>query len=233
MLLAALCLVGILGNPSPAQSAPGPSADAQKWETLVAKKLKLPSPPKGSVLAIGSSHMALWKTIQADLAPLHVYNYGISGSRMSHAADLFVPNFVIQFKPRAVILYEGSNDLNGDRSPDEILADFQRVHQQIHEALPETRLYVLSIVPSPGKRFDRWTAIKETNALIRDECTANPWIKFLDITTPLISPKGMPRPECFIPNDIHMTEAGYEVWKSVVAPVVVEAELPFEVPETQ
>jgi lysophospholipase L1-like esterase len=148
---------------------------------------------------------------------------------MSHAADLFVPNFVIPFKPRAVILYEGSNDLNANEAPEEIFAHFQRLHQQIHEALPNTRLYVLGIVPSPGKRFQRWDAIKETNALIKEECQANPWIKFIDTTTPLISPKGMPRPECFIENDIHMNEVGYEVWKSVVAPIVVPAETPFEV----
>lgn len=223
-----------LGSPCDAPllcGAPTPTADSLKWEKLVAAKLKIPAPPEGAVLCIGSSHMALWKTIQTDLSPLRVYNYGIGGSKMSHAAELFVPNFVIPFKPRAVILYEGSNDLNANQTPEEIVAQFKKVYEQIHEALPHTRLYVLGIVPSPGKRFNRWDAIKETNALIQNECKLNPWIKFLDTTTPLISPKGMPRPECFIENDVHMNEAGYEVWKSVVAPIVVAAEAPFEVPD--
>ena len=56
-------------------------------------------------------------------------------------------------------------------------------------------------------------------------------MKFLDTTSPLMGPKGLPRIECFIPNNVHMTELGYEAWKSVVAPAVLAAELPFEVPE--
>lgn len=226
-----LLTLGSSGGVSKLFGAPTPTAETLKWEKLVANKLKIPPPPEGSVLCIGSSHMALWKTIQTDLAPLHVYNYGIGGSKMSHAAELFVPNFVIPFKPRAVILYEGSNDLNANQTPEEILKHFRSVYRQIHEALPQTRLYVLGIVPSPGKRFDRWDAIKETNALIQQESKENPWIKFLDTTTPLITQKGMPRPECFLENDIHMNETGYEVWKSVVAPVVVPAEAPFEIPD--
>ena len=227
----AFCLCGAFVSTPVLCSQPGPNADTLKWETLVANKLKQESPPPGSVLCIGSSHMALWKTIQTDLAPLHVHNYGIEGSRMSHAAKLFVPKFVIPFKPRAVLLYEGSNDLAADKSPGEVLAQFRLVHEQIHEALPETRLYVLGLVPNTGKRFERWDAIRDTNNLLRKECEENPWIKFIDTTTPLMTPKGLPRPECFIPGNIHMTEAGYEAWTSVVAPAVVPTELPFEAPE--
>ena len=55
-----------------------------------------------------------------------------------------------------------------------------------------------------------------------------PEVKFIDITTPLIGPDGQPRAECFIPGDIHMLPAGYAVWKSVIAPVVVPVEIAFE-----
>ncbi|RFC42885.1 MAG: Lysophospholipase L1 [Verrucomicrobia bacterium] len=230
-LLALTCFLATVLSPPSLLSLPASSADALKWESLVAKKLKLPAPPVGAILCIGSSHMALWKTIQADLAPLHVHNFGIGGSKMVHAAELFVPRLVIPFKPRAVVLYEGSNDLASKATPEEVLEQFQKVHQQIHEALPETRLYVLGIVPSPGRRFERWDAIQQTNTLLKNEAKSHPWIKFLDTTTPLMGTKGLPRPECFIPNDVHMTELGYEAWKAVVAPALLAAELPFEVPE--
>jgi lysophospholipase L1-like esterase len=172
--------------------------------------------------------MALWKTIQADLAPLHVHNLAIGGSKMVHAAELFVPRLVIPFKPRAVVLYEGSNDLAAKSTPKEVLEQFQKVHQQIHEALPETRLYVLGIVPSPGRRFERWDAIQETNKLLQKACAARPLCTFLDTTSKLLGPNGKPRQECFIPGDIHMTEAGYQAWTSVIAPVVIPAEQKFE-----
>ncbi len=199
-----------------------------KWESAVAKKLKENSPPEGSIVCIGSSHMANWKTLEVDLAPLKIYNLAIGGSRMKHAADLFIPKLVLPFKPRAVIFYEGSNDLAADLTPEQVLHGFESVCIQIHEALPETRLYVLGIVPSPGKRFERWEAIQETNGLLKKACASRPWSTFLDTTSKLLDANGKPRKECFIPGDIHMTEAGYQAWTSVVAPVVIPAEQKFE-----
>ena len=187
------------------------------------------SPPApGSVICIGSSHMQFWKSVQADLAPLTVRNFGVGGSRMTHAADLFVDHLVIPFKPRAVILYEGSNDINAGTKPEEVLANFQKLHRKLHAALPEARLYVLSVVPSPGKRFEKIADLRKANALIAQECASQPWMKFIDITEPLIGADGKPRAELFIPGDIHMLPAGYAVWKSVIAPVVVPAEKPYE-----
>ena len=187
------------------------------------------SPPApGSVICIGSSHMQFWKSAQADLAPLKVRNFGVGGSRMTHAADLFVDHLVIPFKPRAVILYEGSNDINAGTKPEEVLANFQKLHRKLHAALPEARLYVLSVVPSPGKRFEKITDLRKANALIAQECASQPWMKFIDITEPLIGADGKPRAELFIPGDIHMLPAGYAVWKSVIAPVIVPAEKTYE-----
>jgi lysophospholipase L1-like esterase len=197
------------------------------YEKVLAAAHKAPPAP-GDIICIGSSHMQLWKTVEADLAPLTVHNYGVSGSRMSHAADLFIDNLAIAFKPRAVILYAGSNDISGGGKPEDVLANFQKLHRKLHTALPKTRLYVLSMVPSPGKRFDKIDDLRKTNELLRKECEAQPWMKFFDITTPLIGEDGQPKAECFIPGDIHILPAGYAVWKSVIAPVLVPAEKPFE-----
>lgn len=197
------------------------------YQKVLAGAQKSPPAP-GSVICIGSSHMQFWKSVQADLAPLTVRNFGVGGSRMTHAADLFVDNLVIPFKPRAVILYEGSNDINAGTKPEEVLANFQKLHRKLHAALPEARLYVLSVVPSPGKRFEKIADLRKANALIAQECASQPWMKFIDITEPLIGADGKPRAELFIPGDIHMLPAGYAVWKSVIAPVIVPAEKPYE-----
>ncbi len=223
----------LLPPPLKAANEAGPQASTQpkiepKWEALALKKRASVQTTPGAIVCIGSSHMGNWKTFQTDLKPLTVFNLGIGGSKMSHAAELFIPLLAVPAKPRAVILYEGSNDLNAGETPENVLENFQKLHQHLHQALPETRLYVLGIVPSPGKRFERWAAIQETNALLKAECEAQPWIKFLDTTTPLLGPDGKPRPECFIPNDPHMTERGYETWTSVIVPVVVAAEKGFE-----
>jgi lysophospholipase L1-like esterase len=197
------------------------------YQRVLAGAQKAPPAP-GGIICLGSSHMQFWKSVKTDLAPLTVHNYGIGGSRMNQAADHFVDNLAIPFKPRAVILYEGSNDINAGAKPEEVLANFQKLHRKLHAALPEARLYVLSVVPSPGKRFEKITDLRKANALIAQECASQPWMKFIDITEPLIGADGKPRAELFIPGDIHMLPAGYAVWKSVIAPVVVPAEQPYE-----
>jgi lysophospholipase L1-like esterase len=200
-----------------------------KYEQVLAAARKDPPAP-GGIICIGSSHMEFWKTVAEDLAPLTVRNYGVGGSRMSQAADLFIDNLAIAFKPRAVILYEGSNDISGGGKPEEVLANFQKLHRKLHAALPQARLYVLGLVPSPGKRFEKIEEVRKTDDLLRQECETQAWMKFIDTTTPLIGADGQPRAELFIPGNIHMLPAGYAVWKSVIAPVVVPAEKPFEKP---
>jgi len=197
------------------------------YQKVLAGAQKVPPAP-GGIICLGSSHMQFWKTVKQDLAPLTVHNFGIGGSRMNQAADLFVDHLAIPFKPRAVILYEGSNDINAGTSPDEVLAAFRRLHGKLHAALPQARLYVLGVVPSPGKRFEKIADLRRTNALLAQECATQPWMKFIDITEPLIGADGKPREELFKPGDIHMLPAGYAVWKSVIAPVIVPAEKPYE-----
>ena len=143
---------------------------------------------------------------------------------MKDAADAFAEHLVIPYKPRAVILYEGSNDIARDTTPEQILDHFRDFYGQVHKALPATRLYVLGIVPSPGPRFEKWDTIKLANATLEEECEQYPWLTFIDTTSGLIGKDGQPRTECFIPKNIHMNAKGYEVWAAEVAPVVLKAE---------
>ena len=220
--------------PAMAQQAEEPLTDKSPPSKVLAKYHKVLAaaranpPPAGDIICIGSSHMEFWKTVTDDLAPLSIHNYGVGGSRMTQAADLFIENLAIAFKPRAVVLYESSNDISGGSKPATVLESFQRLHRKLHAALPEARLYVLGLVPSPGKRFEKIDDVRMTNELLRKECESQAWMKFIDTTTPLIGADGQPKAECFIPGNIHMLPAGYALWKSVIAPVIVPAEKPFE-----
>ena len=195
-------------------------------KTLAAARKDPPAP--GAVICLGSSHMQFWKSVKEDLAPLTVHNFGVGGSRMTQAEEYFIEHLAIAFKPRAVILYEGSNDINAGTKPEDVLASFRRLHGKLHAALPATRLYVLGVVPSPGKRFEKFAELKRVNELLQGECATQPWMKFIDTTTPLLGADGQPKEALFKPGDIHMLPAGYAVWKSVIAPIIVPAERPFE-----
>jgi len=194
------------------------------YQALVKKRSPDGPPRIGEIVCVGSSHMAIWKTVRKDLAPLTIYNFGIGGTTMKDAADHFARELVIPYKPRAVILYEGSNDIARDMTPAEILGHFRRFYGQVRKALPETRFYVLGIVPSPEERFEKWETLEQANTALQKECNTQPWLTFIDTTTGLIGKDGQPRLECFLPKNIHMNAKGYKVWAKAVAPVVVKVE---------
>ncbi len=190
------------------------------WPALVAQRTGNQPVKPGAVICIGSSHMENWKSVAHDLAPLAIHNFGVGGSTMRDAADDFIPNLALPYKPRAVLLYEGSNDIEGGVKPAEVLGSFRKICGET----PGIRIYVLGIVPSPGKRFEKWQEIKETNALLKDECATDPRLQFIDTTSPLISAEGAPKTDCFIKGDIHMNASGYKVWAEVIAPVLLKTE---------
>jgi lysophospholipase L1-like esterase len=207
-----------------------PTAIAQRdlkvfdYKSLVKKRSPDGPLRTGEIICVGSSHMAIWRTVRKDLAPLTIYNFGIGGTTMQDTADHFARELVVPYKPRAVILYEGSNDIARDMTPKEILGHFRRFYGLVRKALPETRFYVMGIVPSPGDRFKKWDTIKQANEALQKECKTQPWLTFIDTTSGLIGKDGTPRLECFLPKNFHMNAAGYKVWAKAVAPVVVKAE---------
>jgi lysophospholipase L1-like esterase len=206
----------------------GLQAEFTNWQELVGYRSKDHPPKQGAIICIGSSQMGNWKSVAEDLAPLTVYNFGIGGSKMKDAAERFVDQLVIPFKPRAVILNEGSNDIAAGVTAEEFLRQFKELHNRLHQALPEARLYVLGIVPSPGKRFEKWDIIKRANENLKNECAEKPLLTYIDTTSPLIGADGQPKLDCFLPGDIHLNATGYKAWASAILPIVMPVEKNFE-----
>lgn len=184
-------------------------------------------PPQGAIVCIGSSSMRGWKSIVEDLAPLTVIPRGFGGSTMKDAVH-YADRIVIAYKPRAVVLYEGDNDLGrGLTTPEELKDTFLAFVKKVHGSLPEARIYVLSVKPSIS-RWAHWPKMKEANRLIAEECAKNKLLTYVDVASGMLDDTGNPRPELFQNDKLHMTRAGYVLWRDVLKPVLMKAELAFE-----
>ena len=184
-------------------------------------------PPKGAIVATGSSSMLGWHSrIAEDLAPLTVIPRGFGGSNMNDVR-YFLDEVVLSYSPRAVLLYEGDNDTAAGATPEEILAHFDAITEGIHEALPETRIYILAVKPSI-RRWHLWESMSATNEMFAARAAADERLVYIDIATPMLGGDGEPRPEIFIADNLHMNGAGYDIWRDVVRPVLVGAEEAFE-----
>src|SRR5215472_3812164 len=90
-----------------------PSVSAQGWEPAIRdfeEEDKVHPPKPGCIVFAGSSSFRFWDTLVSDMKPLEVINRGFGGSEFSDL-DLYVSRIVIAYHPRAVVVYEGDNDL--------------------------------------------------------------------------------------------------------------------------
>ena len=188
---------------------------------------RITSPPANAIVAIGSSSLKIWnKTINNDLAPLTIIPRGFGGSTMNDAL-YYVDRIVIPYKPRAVLLYEGDNDVAGGISPEKIKDAFLKFVAKIHKELPETRIYFLAIKPSPS-RWNVWPQMQETNRLIENECDKDLRLTYVDVATPMLDAEGQALIDIFRGDKLHMNEQGYVIWRNVLKPILMEIELKFE-----
>lgn len=201
--------------------------DPARFEEQILAYEAEPTPPPGTIVGIGSSSMRLWgETINEDLAPLTIVPRGFGGSTMFDAL-YYVDRLVIAAEPRAVLLYEGDNDIAWGLPGDAVMDAFEAFVARIHEANPETRIHVLSIKPSPA-RSDSWPRMMETNERLRAATGRDPRLHFVDVATPLLDGEGNMQEQYFLPDMIHLNRAGYDVWRDAVREVVLPLELPHE-----
>jgi hypothetical protein len=200
---------------------------AEFWEFQIRafeKADQLDPPAAGAILFIGSSSIRLWRTLERDMAPLFVLNRGFGGCHLAHVSH-YAGRVVLPYRPRAVVLYAGENDLGwlSGKTPASVLEDFKRFVATVQEKLPGARGYFLAIKRSPFRR-GRWGAMDEANRLVKEFAAQAEGVAFIDTCTPMLDARGLPRPEYLPWYRLHLTDKGYELWASVIRPVL-EADL--------
>jgi lysophospholipase L1-like esterase len=191
----------------------------EKWEPEIQKfeaQDKLQTPPKGATLFVGSSSIRLWTNITAAFPKRTVIARGFGGSTMADAAH-FVDRIVLPYQPKQIFVYEGDNDLAAGKAPETVAADFKAFYEKVHKELPKTKVWFISIKPSPS----RWNLEKkalEANALIKKFTKGKRTLGYIDVWNPMLGTDGKPRPELFGPDNLHMNATGYELWKKIIGP---------------
>ena len=223
---AKLAAFGMIGALVSATAAAAEYPDPERFRSAIDAFLAADAesmPPANAIVATGSSSMRGWHgRIAEDLAPLTIIPRGFGGSNM-HEVRYFLNELVLRYKPRAVLLYEGDNDVAIGVEPGQILAQFDAIDAAIAKRLPDTRIYILAIKPSIA-RWHLWPTMRTANEQLKARAANDPRLTFLDIATPMLNDAGEPLEDIFIADQLHMNGAGYDIWRDAVRPVLVEAE---------
>ena len=185
-------------------------------------------PSAGAILCVGSSSMRGWhQTIHSDLAPLTIIPRGFGGSNMNDALH-YVDRIVLPYKPRAIVLYEGDNDISYDGiTPIKFKDTYRAFVDRVHARLPTTRIYFLSIKPSI-RRMKFWPKMIEANALIAKECAGDKRLIYVDVAAGMLDERGKLRTDIFKKDNLHMNAKGYAIWREILRPVLIKSEQQFE-----
>ncbi len=197
--------------------------NSSRWEKSIARyeaadRKQMPAP--GGILFIGSSSIRRWTSLKNDFADFQVLNRGFGGSHIADSVH-FAKRIVHPYKPRQIVLYAGDNDVAAGKSPETVFADFQQFVKVVHKELPKSRISFIAIKPS----LSRWRLsgkMAKTNALVRDACTKDERLDYIDIWQPMLGGNHKPKPDLFVRDGLHINDKGYSLWTTLVKPRLTE-----------
>ena len=170
-------------------------------------------PPNCPVLFVGSSSIRLWGSLAADMAPLPVLNRGFGGSSTRHI-NAYFDRIVTPYRPRAIVLYAGENDIDAGESPADVLAQVEHFM-----ALKDDRLGrhvpIFYISQKPSKlRADQFERQSLANEAVKALAARREDLEYIDVV-PAMLENGRPR-DLYIEDGLHMNAAGYAIWRERV-----------------
>lgn len=184
-------------------------------------------PPEDAIVLTGSSSIARWNNQAFEaLAPLTVIPRGFGGSIM-HDVLYYIDRVAVNYNPRAILIYEGDNDTAGGLPAELILDHLNQIIVRIHDALPETRIYILSVKPSVLRR-SVWAQAQQVNSRYRDVAEADPLVYYIDVATPFLKPDGSVMTDIFVEDDLHLNDLGNAIWGSLIKAGLMPIEARYE-----
>jgi len=193
----------------------------ERWENdiqAIEKRWASRNPQQTDVVFVGSSSIRRWDLAKS-FPELNAVNHGFGGSQLADSVHFF-NRVVTAMKPRVVVLYAGDNDLSNGKTPDVVVQDFEKFLARVDTQLPECQKVIFICIKPSIKRWKLRDSIRETNERMRKICAEHPRAEYADVWTPALNAAGEPRRELLSDDDLHLTEAGYDVWTRVLLPLL-------------
>ncbi len=209
--------------PSFAQTAAAPAAHEIRFADQIKAMLdgdKAAPPPQNGILFIGSSIFRQWTNVKEHMAPLPAFNRAFGGSRTWEVLH-YMDQVVVPYRPRIIVYYTGSNDVNAGESAEAIVGRTKEFIARAHTALPAARIYYVSINKSPDKR-DKWNVVDAVNGQMKAMAGSTPYLGYIDLN-PVLFKNGEPRMELYRPDGLHFHPPAYDEFAGVIKPVLSRA----------
>lgn len=236
--LAALCGVAALhAADKPAAQPPdvaAPKMDAktgQPQEGFMKSHdsfVKVAKEGKAKLVFLGDSITAGWNGGGKEVWPkafgkYHPANFGIGGDRTQHVLWRIENGELDGIKPKAFVIMIGTNNSGSD--PVEAIAKgVTKIVETVRAKQPQAKILLLAIFPRgskpDGKIGAGYEKIKQVNAIIA-KLDDGKHVFYLDIGKKFVPGEG-PIDKEIMPDFLHLTAKGYQIWADAIAPKLAE-----------
>lgn len=170
---------------------------------------------KRVILFTGSSSIRFWNDLKKDFPKRNVLNRGFGGSEMTDLLYYAGP-LILNYTPRRIFIYEGDNDINAGKSPEEILANADKLLTLLRAQLPsKVKIIFISAKPSVA-RWNLKAKYEDFNRKLEHWTSTKKNVSYADVWTPMLDSNGEVQKDLFIEDNLHMNRKGYDIWKSVI-----------------
>jgi lysophospholipase L1-like esterase len=181
---------------------------------------KQQAPAACSVLFIGSASIVAWRSIHEDMAPDPVISRGLGGSTTEDQI-FFFDKIVAPYRPRAIFIYVGENDVVNGLTPQEVLVDFKTFMDLKTKELGATPVYFIPAKASPA-RLAFAKNEQAANDLVEAYAKTRKDLHYIDSAHDAWEGGkilGVLKP-VYVHDGIHMNADGYAGWTRIIKPYV-------------
>ena len=172
--------------------------------------------PADAIMFIGSSSIRRWETMERDMAPYRTIRRGYGGAKYTDMGVL-VERIVTPHQYRAIVMFVGNGVVGApnDHSPEMIEGLTRHIVSVSRKHQPNAPFFIIEITPCE-RRYNAWSKIRAVNARLREVALSTPDTYFIPTASHYLKADGTPRPELFVADRLHLNEAGYELWSSII-----------------
>lgn len=144
-------------------------------------------------------------------------NLGIGGDCTQHVLWRLDNGNLDGIAPKAAVVLIGTNNWS-ENTAKEIAAGVRAVVEKLRDRLPETRILLLALFPRGDLPEKEQLRLREASRRY-SRLAADPMVTFLDIGGVFLDKDGR-LPRSVMPDLLHLSETGYELWAGAMEPVL-------------
>ncbi|MES2696997.1 MAG: GDSL-type esterase/lipase family protein [Verrucomicrobiota bacterium] len=185
-----------------------------------------------NVLFVGDSITEGWRqqgeaAWQRWFAPLGAASFGASGDRTQQVLWRLAHGDLAGFTPKVAVLLIGTNNLDTGlgqerptpaNTPAEIVAGVESIVRLVQQHHPSARILLVGLLPRGEKETRYRSAVPEINRGLRALAESSR-IAFLEVGHHFLPADGE-LPPALMPDQLHLSEHGYEVLATALHPAI-------------